>query len=276
LRETGDEVLGLTETTDINDPDALGDALATFAPDAVYHLAALSSVRQSWRDPAGTFTVNALGTLNLCGVAANLAHRPRVLIISSAEVYGKVPPTALPVGEDQPLAPVTPYAASKAAAEMIGLQAWLGGGLEVVRTRAFNHTGPGQGPGFVVPDLASQVARAARGELDRIATGNLEVSRDLTDVRDIVRAYRLLMLRGEPGGVYNVCRGEAVLISDLLRRLMEIAGADVPVWVDPARARPADVARQSGDPGRIKALTGWQADIPLDRTLADVLAAFEK
>ena len=106
------------------------------------------------------------------------------------------------------MAPVTPYAASKASAEMIGLQAWLGRGLEVVRTRAFNHTGPGQGPGFVVPDLAVQVARAAQGKLDRIATGNLEVSRDMTDVRDVVRAYRLLMVHGEPGGVYNVCGGE--------------------------------------------------------------------
>lgn len=275
LQESGDEVLGLTETTDINDPDALHAALATFAPDAVYHLAALSSVRQSWEDPVGTFTVNALGTLNLCRAATKLHRPPRALIISSAEVYGKVPAEALPVGEDRPLAPVTPYAASKASAEMIGLQAWLGRGLEVVRTRAFNHTGPGQGPGFVVPDLASQVARAARGELDQITTGNLEVSRDITDVRDVVRAYRLLMLHGVPGDVYNVCRGKAVLISDLLRRLMEIARTDVRVWVDPARARPADVPTQSGDPSRIRALTGWRADMPMERTLADVLATFE-
>jgi GDP-4-dehydro-6-deoxy-D-mannose reductase len=272
LRESGDEVLGLTETTDITNPDAIHDVLATAAFDAVYHLAALSSVRLSWEDPVGTFAVNALGTLNLCRAAAQAAQPPRVLVISSAEVYGKVPVASLPVGEDQPLAPVTPYAASKASAEMIGLQAWLGSGLRVVRTRAFNHTGPGQGPGFVVPDLALQVVRAARGELDKITTGNLEVGRDLTDVRDVVRAYRLLMVHGEPGGVYNVCRGEALLISDLLRRLMAIADVDVPVWIDPARARPADVPKQSGDPGRIRALTGWQANIPLDQTLGDVLA----
>lgn len=145
LRESGDEVLGLTETTDITDPDALQDVLATAAFDAVYHLAAQSNVGLSWADPAGTFAVNAMGTLNLCTAAARSSRRPRVLIISSAEVYGKVPAAALPIGEDQPLAPVTPYAASKASAEMIGLQAWLGRGLEVVRTRAFNHTGPGQG-----------------------------------------------------------------------------------------------------------------------------------
>lgn len=276
LREIGDDVLGLTETTDITDPAALQDVLASAAFDAVYHLAAQSSVRLSWDDPVGTFTVNAVGTLNLCSAAIKLDRPPRVLIISSAEVYGKVPASAMPVGEDQPLAPVTPYAASKASAEMIGLQAWLGRGLEVVRTRAFNHTGPGQGPGFVVPDLAVQVARAAQGKIDRIATGNLEVSRDMTDVRDVVRAYRLLMVHGEPGGVYNVCSGEAVLISDVLRRLMELAGTDVPVWVDPARARPADVAVVSGDPHRIHALTGWGPEVPLDRTLADVLARFEQ
>jgi GDP-4-dehydro-6-deoxy-D-mannose reductase len=274
LLDSGDDVLGLTETTDITDPAALQDVLASAPFDAVYHLAAQSSVRLSWDDPVGTFRVNALGTLNLCSAAAKVDPPPRVLVISSAEVYGKVPSSAMPVREDQPLAPVTPYAASKAAAEMIGLQAWLGRGLEVVRTRAFNHTGPGQGPGFVVPDLAGQVARAAQGQVDRIATGNLEVSRDITDVRDVVRAYRLLMVHGEPGTAYNVCRGQPVLISDVLRRLMEIAGTDVPVWMDPARARPADVAVMSGDPQRINALTGWEPEVPLDRTLADVLARF--
>ena len=157
---------------------------------------------------------------------------------------------------------------------MVALQSWLGRGLDVVRARAFNHTGPGQRAGFVVPDLASQVALAASGQLSRIATGNLEVSRDITDVRDVVRAYRLLMLHGEAGGAYNVCRGEAVLISDLLRTLMKLGGTDVPVWVDPARGRPADVAVQVGDHTRVTALTGWQPEIPLEKTLADVLAGF--
>jgi GDP-4-dehydro-6-deoxy-D-mannose reductase len=274
LRASGDDVVALTEATDITDAAVLASALEEAAPEAVYHLAALSSVSQSWADPAATFAVNALGTLNLCSAALKLSRPPRVLLISSSEVYGKVPPERMPVGEDQPLAPATPYAASKASAEMIALQAWLGRGLEVVRARAFNHTGPGQPQGFVVPDLAAQVARAGRGELGRITTGNLEVSRDITDVRDVVRAYRLLLTRGEPGLAYNVCRGEAVLVSGLLRRLMELAGTDVPVWVDPARARPADVPHQAGDAGRIRALTGWQAQIPLDQTLADVLAGF--
>ena len=217
--------------------------------------------------------MNVVGTLNLCTAAAALKPRPRVLLVSSSEVYGSVG-SEIPITEDQPFAPVTPYAASKAAAEMVGLQSWLGRGLDVIRARPFNHTGPGQRTGFVVPDLASQVALAARGQLSRIATGNLEVRRDITDVRDVVRAYRLLLLDGEAGAAYNVCRGEPVLISDLLRTLMKLAGTDVPVWADPARARPADVPVQVGDHGRVKALTGWQPEVPLEKTLADVLAGF--
>ena len=272
----GDEVLALPEVTDITDQDGLRTALVAAEPDAICHLAAQSSVRRSWEDPTGTHVVNVLGTLNLCTAAAALDRPPCVLLVSSSEVYGSVGRQEQPLNEDQPFAPVTPYAASKAAAEIVGLQAWLGRGLHVVRVRAFNHTGPGQRAGFVVPDLASQVARAARGELTRIATGNLEVSRDITDVRDVVRAYRMLLVLGEAGRVYNVCRGEPVLISDLLRSLMKIAGVDVPVWVDPDRARPADVPTQVGDPSRIRALTGWQPEVPLEKTLADVLAGFSR
>jgi GDP-4-dehydro-6-deoxy-D-mannose reductase len=274
LGESGDEVLALPEVTDIRDEEGLRTALKAAEPDAVCHLAAQSSVKRSWEDPAGTMIVNVVGTLNLCGAAATLERPPRILLVSSSEVYGSVGSEDHPINEDQPFAPVTPYAASKAAAEMVGLQGWLGRGLDVVRARAFNHTGPGQRLGFVVPDLASQVALAARGGLSRIATGNLEVSRDITDVRDVVRAYRLLLLHGKAGAAYNVCRGEAVMISDLLRMLMKLAGTDLPVWVDPDRARPADVLVQVGDHSRIRALTGWQPEIPLEKTLADVLAGF--
>jgi GDP-4-dehydro-6-deoxy-D-mannose reductase len=272
LSDLGDEVLELPATTDVTDLDDVRTSLMAVEPEAICHLAAQSSVGHSWQDPSGTVVVNVLGTLNVCTAATALKRGPRVLIVSSSEVYGTVGPEDQPINEDQPFAPVTPYAASKAAAEMVGLQAWLGRRLDVVRVRAFNHIGPGQRPGFVVPDLASQVVLAARGELDRISTGNLEVSRDVTDVRDVVRAYRLLLVHGEPGAVYNVCRGEAVLISDLLRRMMELAGTKVPIWVDPDRARPADVPTQTGDPRRIRALTGWQPEVPLDQTLSDVLA----
>jgi GDP-4-dehydro-6-deoxy-D-mannose reductase len=272
LRNSGDEVTELPIDVDIRDARALGAALADAQPEVIYHLAARSSVRLSWDDPLETFAVNAVGTLNLCHAAAALTRPPRVLLVSSSEVYGKVAPESLPVREDHPFRPVDPYAASKAAAELLGLQAWLGRGLEVVRARPFNHTGPGQTETFVVPALASQVVAAAAGRATQIAVGNLEVRRDLTDVRDVVRAYRLLMEKGEPGGVYNICRGEPVLISDILHRLMAIAGVDVPVVVDPARFRPAEVLEQAGDPSRLASATGWRPEIGLDQTLRDVLA----
>jgi GDP-4-dehydro-6-deoxy-D-mannose reductase len=276
LSESGDEVVELTASADVTDLEVVSAELAAAQPEAICHLAAQSSVGRSWKDPAETVEINVLGTLNVCTAAIALQKAPSVLLVSSSEVYGTVGPQDQPINEDQPFAPVTPYAASKGAAEMVGLQAWLGRRLEVVRVRPFNHIGPGQRPGFVVPDLASQVALAARGELERIATGNLEVSRDMTDVRDMVRAYRLLLLHGKPGEVYNACRGQAVLVSDLLRRMMELAGTSVPIWMDPDRARPADVPTQVGDGSRLRAVTGWRPEIPLDQTLADVLAGLAK
>ena len=271
LRDEGDEVVELPESLDIRDEAAIFAAIEAAGPEAVYHLAAQANVKRSWEDAPGTFSVNALGTLNVCSAVSRSGVAARVLLVSSSEVYGKVPPERMPINEDEPLAPVTPYAASKAAAEMVGLQAWLGSGVEVVRARPFNHIGPGQAPGFVVPDLAVQVVRAARGELDRVATGNLDVSRDIVDVRDVVRAYRLIVAHGQPGAAYNVCRGEEVVIADLLAGLMEIAGADVPVWADPARTRAVDVPKHLGDARRLRALTGWRPEIPLAETLGDVL-----
>lgn len=272
LVECGDEAVELAEDLDIGDRHGLASAVKDAGADAICHLAAQAAVGRSWRDPHETFAVNAVGTLNLCSAAVGAQPRPRLLLVSSAEVYGSVRPEEMPIGEDQPLAPSTPYAASKAAAEMVGLQAWLGEGLEVVRARPFNHIGPGQGPGFVVADFAAQVVKAARGELGRIATGNLSTQRDITDVRDVVRAYRLLLAQGEPGQVYNVCRGEAVAVSYLLQRLMELAGVDVPVWANPDLVRPADVPMHVGDARRLKALCGWVPQVPLEQTLSEILA----
>jgi GDP-4-dehydro-6-deoxy-D-mannose reductase len=272
LVECGDEAVELDEDLNIGDYEKLRSAVKEAGADAVCHLAAQAAVGRSWQDPHETFAVNAVGTLKLCLAALEAEPRPRLLLVSSAEVYGSVPPEKMPISEDQPLAPSTPYAASKAASEMVGLQAWLGKGLEVVRARPFNHIGPGQGPGFVVPDFATQVVKAARGELDRVATGNLSAQRDITDVRDVVRAYRLLLAHGEPGEAYNVCRGEAVAMSYLLRRLMELVGVEVPVWTDPALLRPADVPVHIGSARRLEALSGWVPEVPLERTLGDILA----
>jgi GDP-4-dehydro-6-deoxy-D-mannose reductase len=276
LRSRGDQVTGLDTDVDVTNAPALTDAITGDAPDAICHLAAQASVGASWKDQTATYAVNTLGALNVIEAALACNRPPRVLLISSSEVYGRVLPRDLPIRESHPFAPVSPYAASKAAAELIGLQAWLGEGLEVVRARPFNHTGPGQRPDFVVPALARQVAAAAAGGTGVLETGNLDARRDITDVRDVVRAYRDLLECGRPGEVYNVCRGVAITIEEVARRLLAVAGVDLDIVIDPARVRPADLPELRGDPSRLYAATGWMPEIPLDSTLADVLAYWER
>ena len=275
LEEQGDEVIGLDAEVDITEPDGLRDVVVDAAPEAICHLAALASVGASWGASEATYLVNTVGTANVLDAALACGHRPRVLLISSSEVYGRVSPADLPLGEDRPFAPVSPYAASKAAAEIIGLQAWLGSGLEVVRARPFNHTGPGQRHDFVVPALAEQIAGAVLSGADRLSTGNLEARRDLSDVRDVVRAYRMLLTSGEGGQVYNVCRGEAVSIREVAERMLAIAGVDLPIVVDPERVRPVEIPELRGDRRRIEEAVGWRPEYDLDRTLADVLAYWQ-
>jgi GDP-4-dehydro-6-deoxy-D-mannose reductase len=276
LESRGDEVVGLDAEVDVTDEAALVDVIAGTAPDGICHLAAQASVASSWKDQSGTYAVNTFGTLNVLSAALACNHPPRVLLVSSAEVYGRVGADELPIREDHPFAPVSPYAASKAAAELIGLQAWLGQGLEVIRARPFNHTGPGQRPDFVVPALARQVAAAAAGGAGVIETGNLAARRDITDVRDVVRAYRALLELGTPGDVYNVCRGQAVSIEEVVRRLVSLAGVDLEILVDPARFRPADLPELRGDGSRLYQATGWMPEIPFDDTLAAVLDSWRK
>ncbi len=271
LESRGDVVVGLDSEVDVTDAAALADAVTRAAPEGICHLAAQASVHDSWVDPATTFAVNAVGTVNLLQAALACRRRPRVLLVSSSEVYGRVDAESLPVREDHPFAPASPYAASKAAAELAGLQAWLGSSLEVVRARPFNHTGPGQRPDFVVPALAQQVAEAVRRGVGTLRTGNLAARRDITDVRDVVRAYRDLLVAGAPGEVYNVCRGESVAIEQVARRLLELAGVDIPIVADAQRMRPADLPEMRGDPARLHGATGWVPEIPLDVTLGDVL-----
>lgn len=276
LQECGDEITGLDAEVDITDAPLLADAVTADGPDSICHLAAQASVGASWKDAAATYAVNALGTLNLLEAAQACNRPPRVLLISSSEVYGLVGPDDLPVAEDHPFAPVSPYAASKAAAELMGLQAWLGRGLEVVRARPFNHTGPGQRPDFVVPALARQVAAAVASGAARLETGNLSARRDITDVRDVVRAYRALLLSGAPGAVYNVCRGSSVSIDEVARRLMALAGVELEMVVDPDRVRPLDQPDLRGDAGALRAATGWEPEIPFDQMLGDVLAYWQQ
>ena len=253
LESEGDQVIGLDAEVDITDGPALTDAVTGAAPDAICHLAAQASVGASWKDQSATYAVNTFGTLNVLEAALACDRPPRVLLISSSEVYGRVTPDELPIREDHPFAPVSPYAASKAAAELVGLQAWLGRGLEVVRARPFNHTGPGQRPDFVVPALARQVAALAAAGGGVLETGNLDVRRDITDVRDVVRAYRDLLdgRRSGPGlqrvpGRVGEHRGGGPAPAGAGRGGPGDRGRPGP---GPAR-RPARAARRSRSPAR--------------------------
>jgi GDP-4-dehydro-6-deoxy-D-mannose reductase len=235
-------------------------------------LAGFAHVGESWQRPVEAFTVNALGTLHVLEGARLVGTDPRVLIVSSAEVYGAVTPDELPLTEVSPLRPVSPYAASKAAAELLATQAHMGRQQAVVVVRPFNHVGPGQSPTFVVPAFARRIASAVRDGSGTLAVGNLSARRDLTDVRDVVRAYRLLMERGPAGGTFNVCTGVDVAIVDLVQRMLELAGADLQLVVDPELVRPADVPVLRGDATQLRAATGWEPEIPLEQSLKDVLA----
>jgi GDP-4-dehydro-6-deoxy-D-mannose reductase len=272
LRDQGDEVAAVDSEVDVTDLSALSEALVGFDPEAVYHLAALTSVGKSFTGPSEVVRVNALGTLSVLEAARQCVKPPSVLIVSSAEVYGAVKESELPIGEGAPLKPTSPYAASKIAAEYLGVQAHLAYGLPVIRVRPFNHVGPGQSTHFAVPALASRIVAAKKNRADWIPVGYLGARRDLTDVRDVVRAYRILMSSDSAGEVYNVCSGKAVSIDEVAHRLLDLAGADLELRPDPSLVRPVDVPVLLGDPGKLERQTGWKPEIDLDRTLSDVLA----
>lgn len=246
--------------------------------DRIFHLAGLSSPAASFDDPAASIRINAVGTLLLLEELAEVRHQtpsdPMVLISGSAHVYGAAAARHLPLTEDCPLEPLSPYAVSKAAQELLGLQYHRSRGLSVIVTRSFNHTGPGQTPTFVAPQLADQVREIARGGgVGAVAVGAPSVRRDFTDVRDVVRAYIALTEKGKVGSVYNVCSGRSYAVSELLGILAELAGVSVTVGVDPGKKRPVDVAEMVGSYARLAADTGWSPEIDIRTSLADLLGA---
>jgi GDP-4-dehydro-6-deoxy-D-mannose reductase len=253
----------------------LRKVVAEVSPGAIYHLAAMTHVGESWENPSEVLRVNVLGTAEILAAARTLAAPPTVLVVSSAEVYGTVSPEQLPLREDAPTAPATPYAASKLAAEAVALQAWRGYGQPVIVVRPFNHIGPGQSPNFAVPALAKRIVEARRAGADTLRVGTLTTRRDFTDVRDVVVAYRLLLLHGRVGTVYNVCSGRDVAISEVADELLALAHAELELVTDPDLVRPVDVPVLRGDAGLLQAATGWSPTIPLATTLADVLTSWE-
>jgi GDP-4-dehydro-6-deoxy-D-mannose reductase len=258
---------------DVGEAGSLADTIRALEPDAVVHLAGLTFVPDSHDHPEGFFRVNVLGLIHL--LAAVRRHRPscRVLSIGSADGYGAVEPGDLPIDERCPLRPLSPYGASKAAADLAAYQWARAYGLDVVRLRPFNHIGPGQRADFVCPDFARQLAAIERGEKEpRVEVGNLDAVRDFTDVRDVVAAYAAALDRGGRGEAYNVCSGSGHSIRDLLSTLIELSGRAVEIRVAHERLRPVEVPAIIGSFDRLRRDTGWSPRIEWRRTLADVLA----
>jgi len=268
LAEEGDRVI--ESSADVTDRAALFAEFAQARPEAVYHLAGRADVADSWQHPLQAFRVNTEGTINTLD-AARSAGAERVLVVSSASVYGQAPAGDLPVGEVQPLRPVSPYGATKAAAEMYCLQAWLGHGLQVMRARSFNHVGPGQTRHFVLSSIAAQVADCERSGGKTIRVGDLEARRDFVDVRDVVRAYRLILVGGTPGEAYNVCSGIDRSVAEMAEALLAMSSAELRLEVDPELMRPVDMSVMRGDGAKLREATGWKPEITIRQTLADML-----
>lgn len=241
-------------------------------PDLIFHLAAQSSVPESIAHPLDTIEANVSGTLNVLEAARRCAPHAGVLTVGSSDAYGIKSPESMPLREDAPLDPRNPYAASKAAAEIIALQYAQSGWCRVIATRSFNHSGPGQSTRFALAAFAKQIAEVkARRRPPHVRVGALEPRRDISDVRDVVRAYLALAERGQSGAVYNVCSGHARSMRQLLDELIELAGIEVETIEDHALLRAVETPLLVGDPGRIKREVGWQPEIELRRTLRDLL-----
>lgn len=254
---------------EVLDRESVTAALAADRPEAIYHCAGAAHVGDSWAQAEETLATNVVGTAHLFAALRALDQRPRVLVTGSATIYRA---GGDPLTEDSPIAPNTPYGTSKLAQEMVSLRAWQDDGIPVVVTRSFNHIGRLQSPAFAAPAFARQLARIEAGLAPpTIKVGNLEALRDLSDVRDTVRAYQALMASGRAGVAYNVCSGAAVSMQQVLDGLRAHVRVPVTVEQDPARMRPADTPVVLGDRARLTADTGWEPRLALDVTLADLV-----
>ena len=254
---------------DIRERDAVRPVVQEVKPDHIYHLAGISSVDDSWSSPRLTYEVNVFGAYNLFDAAMSLPRPPRILNISTSQVYA---PCSSALNEDSRIHPNNPYAASKAMAELLVVeyQKYTEGGI--ITTRSFNHTGPGQPPNFVLPSIAKQFVEIELGlRPPRLNVGNVEVKRDFTDIRDVIRAYCMLLEKGKPGEVYNVCSGSAVRLADIIRMFESATGRKVTIATEESRVRSNDVPLICGDPKKVRETTGWQPQISLPKTIADLL-----
>lgn len=263
----------VAQVADLRRPGSMAALLERTAPDRVVHLAGASSVGRSFAEPVATWEINLGGTIGLLEALRTTAPATPALIVSSGEIHGRVPVDELPVTADTPLRPISPYGASKAAADLAAGQYRAAYGINALRVRAFNHIGPGQDARFVLPNVARQIARAERDGLDavEVRVGNLDTRRDFTDVRDMVRAYWLLLERGDPDAVYLACRGRSLPVRRVIEGLAPLARVPVTFRSDPALRRDGEQPDLYGSPARLRADTGWRPEIPIDTTLADTL-----
>lgn len=256
---------------DLCDTDKLSWAIRRSGPDTVFHLAALSSVKLSFENPTQTFMANVMGTLNVLEAVSRLKRQAKVLLVSSSEIYGQLGPDDVPVKETAPLAPVNPYGVSKAACDLMGYQYFKAYGMPVYRVRAFSHCGPAQGTQAVLSDWAFQVARIELGlAAPQVKVGNLNVSRDYTDVRDIIEAYLAVIDKGVPGEAYNVCSGKGYLLEELLTTITSFSSKKIKIIVDQSRLRPVDIPILIGSSEKLRRDTGWRPAIDIKVTLKDM------
>lgn len=257
---------------DIEDAFSVASAIEASRPDRIFHLAAQSYPGESWGAPATTLRANVLGTLNVLEAARRLTPAARIHLAGSAAVYGLVPPDEMPIKEDRPLRPLSPYGVSKAATEMLGYQAWQAYGQQIYLTRSFIHIGPRQGVRPAAQTFARQIAEAEAGKRPPVVeVGNLTVRRDFLDVADAVRGLWSLLEYGAAGEVYNLCSGRAPSIGELLDIYLSMATIPMDVREDPARLRPADEPILVGDYAKLQAATGWLPQVSLEESARRIL-----
>lgn len=268
IEETNVRVMDLN----ILEKDSISELLEQTQPDYIFHLAAQSSVALSWKNPGLTVDVNIKGAVNVLDAVREMDKTPRVLLIGSGEEYGRIVPGESPIHEENALRPGNIYAATKVCQNMIGKIYADAYGMDVMMVRAFNHTGPNQAPLFVVADFCKQVADIEAGLQEPVLrVGNLSAKRDFTDVRDVVRAYGLLITKGEKGQTYNVGSGRAVSIESILQMILSMAKCEIRVETDPAKLRPIDVPIIEADTRKLRERTGWEPLIPMSRTIRETL-----
>jgi len=257
---------------DLRDQGSVNRILAEIRPTRIFHLAAQSFVPASWTAPEESLHTNIIGTLHLLEGVRQAGIDPWIQIAGSSEEYGLVHPEETPIRESNPLRPLSPYAVSKVGTDLLAYQFFQSYGMKLVRTRAFNHTGPRRGDVFVCSDFAKQIVEAEKGRREPVIyVGNLEAKRDFTDVRDVVKAYWLSLQHCEAGEVYNIASGTAWAIQEILDMLIARSATPIEVKEDPARMRPSDVPILLGDSSNFREATGWKPEIPFEQTLQDIL-----